>query len=485
MTTTTTATRRLPPRKRREDTRRTSHPADGDGRATVPPRARRVASRGGGARARRVRVVSFRPARRGRRGAGGETEPRRRGARGRTPSWTRKMLREMRGTACAPRTRKTPRATPGRWNPFATFGDGNDDEVRTERRTGRRVRAGDPDGGGSRRRRRPAAAPDPERLELRRTGRGRRPARRPATDAARDPAPHARVVRRAAEVAEASAGHLSLEFVLRCLPDATGVDETRDATRYVARAHAEACARETRARATREARSGGDRGTAGDGRDDPMGRTARPAGPASPRCRCRRGALGRNGNGNAARGLGAALRLPVRHGVPRRALVEAAGCARCPQRGARWHDSDAAALTWRRAAAPTAWRRACTGPCPEDSPGTEARTAAAGGRRGRPPPQPRAAPHRGRDPMTVRTGKRRGDILKARLQDLLYERQRHCGEASIASIDAPFVRPDRAQEAESWRSRAPWTLWWFFSTRGTAWTPCAPSCAPPRRHAAA
>jgi hypothetical protein len=44
------------------------------------------------------------------------------------------------------------------------------------------------------------------------------------------------------------------------------------------------------------------------------------------------------------------------------------------------------------------------------------------------------------------------EALKAQLQDLLCEECPFCGEASIASIDAPFVRPDEAEEAESWRT---------------------------------
>jgi hypothetical protein len=56
-------------------------------------------------------------------------------------------------------------------------------------------------------------------------------------------------------------------------------------------------------------------------------------------------------------------------------------------------------------------------------------------------------------------GKKKTDVaketpeaLKAQLQDLLCEECPFCGEASIASIDAPFVRPDEAEEAESWRT---------------------------------
>ena len=44
------------------------------------------------------------------------------------------------------------------------------------------------------------------------------------------------------------------------------------------------------------------------------------------------------------------------------------------------------------------------------------------------------------------------ETLKAQLEDLLCEECPFCGEASIALIDAPFVGPDEAEEAESWRS---------------------------------
>ena len=44
------------------------------------------------------------------------------------------------------------------------------------------------------------------------------------------------------------------------------------------------------------------------------------------------------------------------------------------------------------------------------------------------------------------------ETLKAQLEDLLCEECPFCGEASIALIDAPFVGPDEAEEAESWRT---------------------------------
>ena len=44
------------------------------------------------------------------------------------------------------------------------------------------------------------------------------------------------------------------------------------------------------------------------------------------------------------------------------------------------------------------------------------------------------------------------EALKAQLEDLLCEECPFCGEMSIALIDTPFVRPDEAEEAESWRT---------------------------------
>ena len=154
---------------------------------------------------------------------------------------------------------------------------------------------------------------------------------------------------------------------------------------------------------------------------------------------------GGNGNGNAARGLGAVLRLPVRHGVPRRVPVGGAAAraarreARAMLRPARGHQGAAAA----RAEARLQSTRAAT-----RTAGTEARRRRRRATRASPKASPRH-PLRGKK---TDVAKETPEALKAQLQDLLCEECPFCGEASIASIDAPFVRPDEAEEAESWRT---------------------------------
>ena len=73
-----------------------------------------------------------------------------------------------------------------------------------------------------------------------------------------------------------------------------------------------------------------------------------------------------------------------------------------------------------------------------------------GGRRGRLRRRRRAI--RSGEKKKTDVAKETPEALKAQLQDLLCEECPFCGEASIASIDAPFVRPDEAEEAESWRT---------------------------------
>ena len=296
-----------------------------------------------------------------------------------------------------------------------------------------------------------AAAPDPERLRSAALAETTSRAVS-ATDAARDAERRERVVRAALSMADESGGDLSVAFVLRCLPDATGFDEVRDATLEELRRHAadaEACAAETRRARDSEARLLAEieeRRTMDITIpwDEPCAscgsRVVAP--PAS--------------SGSSTAGAGQADKprevlapfyaFPCGmafHGV---CLLEALLPVLPGKRRARCLDLLAAT----RAPLPRALRRACKEYARRERDSRDRGGAAtavgdevvSGG-------VTASAKEKGKTDLSRETP----EALKAQLEDLLCEECPFCGEMSIALIDAPFVRPDEAEEAEeSWRT---------------------------------
>ena len=295
-----------------------------------------------------------------------------------------------------------------------------------------------------------AAAPDPERLRSAALAETTSRAVS-ATDAARDAPRRTRVVRAALSMAEASGGDLSVEFVLRCLPDATGVDEVRDATLAALRkyaADAEACAAETRRARDLEARLLAEIAERRETDvmipwDEPCAscgsRVAAP--PVSSRS-ARSG-----GETEAPREVLAPFyAFPCGMAFHGACLLEALLPALPAERRARCLDLLAAT----RAPLPRALRRACKEYARRDKDRRDrGEAAASAGDEG--VSEGVAAPSAPGEKKTD-VAKETPEALKAQLQDLLCEECPFCGEASIASIDAPFVRPDEAEEAESWRT---------------------------------
>ena len=295
-----------------------------------------------------------------------------------------------------------------------------------------------------------AAAPDPERLRsavlAETTSRAVS-----ATDAARDAPRRTRVVRAALSMAEASAGHLSVEFVLRCLPDATGVDETRDATLAALRkyaADAEACAAETRRARDLEARLLAE--IAERRETDVMIPWDEPCASCGSRVAAppvsSRSARAETETETPREVLAPFYAFPCGMAFHGACLLEALLPALPAERRARCLDLLAAT----RAPLPRALRRACKEYARRDKDRRDRGEAAAsagdeGVSEGVAAP---SAPGKKKTDVAKETP----EALKAQLQDLLCEECPFCGEASIASIDAPFVRPDEAEEAESWRT---------------------------------
>ena len=294
-----------------------------------------------------------------------------------------------------------------------------------------------------------AAAPDPERLRSAALAETTSRAVS-ATDAARDAPRRTRVVRAALSMVEASGGDLSVEFVLRCLPDATGVDEVRDATLAALRkyaADAEACAAETRRARDLEARLLAEIAERRETDvmipwDEPCAscgsRVAAP--PVSSRS-------ARSAETEAPREVLAPFyAFPCGMAFHGACLLEALLPALPAERRARCLDLLAAT----RAPLPRALRRACKEYARRDKDRRDrGESAASAGDEG--VSEGVAAPSApGKKKTDV--AKETPEALKAQLQDLLCEECPFCGEASIASIDAPFVRPDEAEEAESWRT---------------------------------
>jgi hypothetical protein len=252
-------------------------------------------------------------------------------------------------------------------------------------------------------------------------------------------------------MAEASGGDLSVEFVLRCLPDATGVDEVRDATLAALRkyaADAEACAAETRRARDLEARLLAEIAERRETDvmipwDEPCAscgsRVAAP--PVSSRKREERTET------EAPREVLAPFyAFPCGMAFHGACLLEALLPALPAERRARCLDLLAAT----RAPLPRALRRACKEYARRDKDRRDrGEAAASAGDEG--VSEGVAAPSAPGEKKTD-VAKETPEALKAQLQDLLCEECPFCGEASIASIDAPFVRPDEAEEAESWRT---------------------------------
>jgi hypothetical protein len=297
-----------------------------------------------------------------------------------------------------------------------------------------------------------AAAPDSERLRSAALAETTSRAVS-ATEAARDASKRARVVRSALALADESNGALTMEFVLRCLPDATVLDEVRDATLAELRRHAleaESCAEETRRARELESKLLGEIAERRTMEvtipwDEPCAscgsRVVAP--PASSRS-------SQTGPGQAEKKtevFAPYYAFPCGmafHGV---CLLEALLPVLPAERRARCLDLLAAT----RAPLPRALRRKC-------------KEYARRERDRRDPPGEPAPVARGADggddvsgaakerKLDAAKEKETPETLKAQLEDLLCEECPFCGEASIALIDAPFVGPDEAEEAESWRS---------------------------------
>ena len=292
-----------------------------------------------------------------------------------------------------------------------------------------------------------AASPDPERLRSAALAETTSRAVS-ATKASRDAARRARVVRSALSMADESfsGGGLSVEFVLRCLPDATGVDEVRDATLAELRRHAaeaEACAEETRRAREIEARLLAEIAER---------RTMEVTIPWDEPCAsCGSRVVAPPASSRSSQDKKNEVFAPYYafpcgmafHGV---CLLEALLPVLPAERRARCLDLLAAT----RAPLPRALRRKC-------------KEYARRERDRRDPPGEPAPVARGADgddasgaakerKLDAAKEKETPETLKAQLEDLLCEECPFCGEASIALIDAPFVGPDEAEEAESWRS---------------------------------
>ena len=294
------------------------------------------------------------------------------------------------------------------------------------------------------------AAPDPERLRAAALAETTSRAVS-ATAAARDAARRERVVRSALSMAEASGGHLSFDFVLRCLPDETGVDEVRDATLAELRrfaADAEACAAETRRARDGEARLLAEieeRRTMDVTIpwDEPCARCgSRVVAPLFPSASSRSS----TGRANEPREVLAPFyAFPCGMAFHGACLLEALLPVLPRERRARCLDLLAAT----RAPLPRALRRTCKEYARRERDRRdrgEAATAAgdeddSGG-------VAASAEEKGKTDLAKETP----EALKAQLEDLLCEECPFCGEMSIALIDTPFVRPDEAEEAESWRT---------------------------------